>query len=215
MGIPVLLLGKSGSGKSASLRNFQPGEVGIINVLGKPLPFKGSLPAVVTDDYDKVYQVLYKSKANSVVIDDAGYLMTNQFMRGHSSSGAGNAIFAFYNDLGDKFWNLVRFVVEQLPAEKIVYFIMHEDKNDFGDVKPKTIGKMLDEKVCVEGMFTIVIRSMLMNGRYIFRTESDGLDVCKTPIGMFSTVEIDNDLKAVDNTIREYYELTKEETKND
>lgn len=207
MGIPVLLLGKSGSGKSASLRNFQPGEVGIINVLGKPLPFKGKLPSVVTDSYDMVYTVISKSKTDSIVIDDAGYLMTNQFMRGHASTGAGNAIFSFYNDLGDRFWSLVRFVVEQTPENKIVYFIMHEDKNDFGDIKPKTIGKMLDEKVCVEGMFTIVIRSVLSNGKHVFKTQTDGFDVCKTPIGMFEQSEIDNDLKLVDTTIREYYEL--------
>ena len=207
MGIPVLLLGKSGSGKSASLRNFQPGEVGIINVLGKPLPFKGKLPSVITDSYDMVYAVISKSKTDSIVIDDAGYLMTNQFMRGHASTGAGNAIFSFYNDLGDRFWSLVRFVVEQTPENKIVYFIMHEDKNDFGDIKPKTIGKMLDEKVCVEGMFTIVIRSVLSNGKHVFKTQTDGFDVCKTPIGMFEQSEIDNDLKLVDTTIREYYEL--------
>lgn len=207
MGIPVLLLGKSGSGKSASLRNFQPGEVGIINVLGKPLPFKGKLPSVVTDSYDMVYAVISKSKTDSIVIDDAGYLMTNQFMRGHASTGAGNTIFSFYNDLGDRFWSLVRFVVEQTPENKIVYFIMHEDKNDFGDIKPKTIGKMLDEKVCVEGMFTIVIRSVLSNGKHVFKTQTDGFDVCKTPIGMFEQSEIDNDLKLVDTTIREYYEL--------
>lgn len=207
MGIPVLLLGKSGSGKSASLRNFQSGEVGIINVLGKPLPFKGKLPSVVTDSYDMVYAVISKSKTDSIVIDDAGYLMTNQFMRGHASTGAGNAIFSFYNDLGDRFWSLVRFVVEQTPENKIVYFIMHEDKNDFGDIKPKTIGKMLDEKVCVEGMFTIVIRSVLSNGKHVFKTQADGFDVCKTPIGMFEYAEIGNDLKLVDTTIREYYEL--------
>lgn len=207
MGIPVLLLGKSGSGKSASLRNFQPGEVGIINVLGKPLPFKGKLPSAVTDSYDMIYAVISKSKTDSIVIDDAGYLMTNQFMRGHASTGAGNAIFSFYNDLGDRFWSLVRFVVEQTPENKIVYFIMHEDKNDFGDIKPKTIGKMLDEKVCVEGMFTIVIRSVLSNGKHVFKTQTDGFDVCKTPIGMFEQSEIDNDLKLVDTTIREYYEL--------
>ena len=215
MGVPVLLLGKSGSGKSASLRNFQSGEIGIINVLGKPLPFRSSLQAIVTDDYNTIYSVLLKAKANTIVIDDAGYLMTNQFMRGHSATGRGNDIFAFYNDLGDRFWHLVRFVVEKLPPEKIVYFVMHEDKNDFGDIKPKTIGKMLDEKVCVEGMFTIVIRSILSNGKHVFRTQTDGLDVCKTPIGMFNQDEIDNDLKMVDTTIREYYDLNKEDNNNE
>ena len=215
MGIPVLILGRSGSGKSASLRNFQPGEVGIVNVLGKPLPFRNKLQAVQTDDYKKVYTAITKAKTDCIVIDDAGYLMTNQFMRGHSSTGAGNSIFTFYNDLGDQFWHLVRYVVENLPPQRIVYFMMHEDKNDFGDVKPKTIGKMLDEKVCVEGMFTIVLRAMLVNGKHVFRTQTDGIDVCKTPIGMFDVDEIDNDLKMVDNAIREYYYLNEEEPDND
>lgn len=211
MGIPVLIIGKSGSGKSASLRNFQPGEVGIVNVLGKPLPFRNKLQAVQTDDYKKVYTAITKAKTDCIVIDDAGYLMTNQFMRGHSSTGAGNTIFTFYNDLGDQFWQLVRYVAENLPPQRVVYFIMHEEKNDFGDVKPKTIGKMLDEKVCVEGMFTIVLRSMLVNGKHVFRTQTDGMDVCKTPIGMFEADEIDNDLKMVDNAIREYYYLNEED----
>lgn len=216
MGIPVLIIGKSGSGKSASLRNFQPGEVGIVNVLGKPLPFRNKLSSLNTDDYKRVYSVLKNAKTDCLVIDDAGYLMTNQFMRGHSKGGAGNGIFSFYNDLGDQFWNLVRYVVEELPPQRIVYFMMHEDKSDMGDVKPKTIGKMLDEKVCVEGMFTIVLRCMLVNGKHIFRTQTDGLDTCKSPMGMFTDLEIDNDLKMVDTTIREYYELNEnKEDKND
>lgn len=205
MGIPVLLIGKSGSGKSASLRNFS--EAGIINVLGKPLPFKNAPECYITDDYNKIKNALIKADKKSMVIDDAGYLMTNQFMRGHSSTGNGNAIFTFYNDLGDEFWKLIRFVVDQLPREKTVYFIMHEDKNDIGDIKPKSIGKMLDEKVCIEGMFTIVIRSMKDGGKYVFKTQTDGFDVCKTPMGMFETDSIDNDLSVVDKTIREYYEL--------
>lgn len=83
-----------------------------------------------------------------MVIDDAGYLITNHFMRGHSTAGKGNGVFTLYNDLGDQFWKLIQFVISSLPEDKIVYFMMHEDKNDFGDVKPKTIGKLLDEKVC-------------------------------------------------------------------
>lgn len=214
MGIPVLIIGKSGSGKSASLRNFQESEVGVINVIGKPLPFRSKIKPYHTDDYQKIQTALKNAKTDCLVIDDAGYLMTNQFMNGHSTTGAGNAIFSFYNDLGDRFWRLVRFVVEQLPENRIVYFMMHEDKNDFGDIKPKTLGKMLDEKVCVEGMFTIVLRCTIVNGKHIFRTQTDGFDVCKTPIGMFSSDEIDNDLKAVDLAIREYYYFNEESDNN-
>jgi len=196
------------------LRNFKKDEVGVINVLGKPLPFKSELKSYTTDNYQAVRQALANSKAKSIVIDDSGYLMTNEFMRGHGSTGAGNAIFAFYNELANKFWNLIRFVAENLPEDKIVYFVMHEEKNDFGDIKPKTIGKMLDEKVYVEGMFAIAIRAIITEGKYQFKTKSDGLDVCKTPMGMFDEQFIDNDLKLVDGAIREFYNI-KEEVKND
>lgn len=205
MGLPVLIIGKSGSGKSASLRNFEA--AGIINVLGKPLPFKNAPECFVSDEYKRIKPALLKATKQSIVIDDAGYLMTNQFMKGHSSTGNGNGIFTFYNDLGDEFWRLIKFVTDQLPTEKIVYFIMHEDKSESGDVKPKSIGKMLDEKVCIEGMFTIVLRSIKDGGKYLFKTNSDGLDVCKTPMGMFEEETIENDLSEVDKAIREYYNL--------
>ena len=210
MAIPVLIIGKSGSGKSTSLRNCTNNqEWGLINVLNKPLPFKGKIPQVVTDDYNVVMNTLAKSKAKSVVIDDAGYLITNYFMRNHSTKGAGNAIFTMYNTLADNFWNLIEFI-KTLPEDKIVYIIMHEDVNEFGDIKPKSIGKMLDEKICLEGMFTIVLRCIQENGKHLFVTQSDGGAVSKSPMGMFDTEEVENDLREVDKVIREYYGLTEE-----
>ena len=207
MAIPVLVIGKSGGGKSTSLRNCVDNDGwNLINVLGKPLPFKGKIPQVVTDDYEQVKKCLASSKANSIVVDDAGYLITNYFMRNHSSKGAGNAIFSMYNTLADNFWNLVEFI-KKLPEEKIVYIIMHEDTDDFGNVKPKTIGKLLDEKICLEGMFTIVLRCILENGKHLFVTQADGGAVSKSPMGMFEELQIDNDLLYVDNKIREYYGL--------
>jgi len=207
MGIPVLLIGKSGSGKSASLRNFP--EAGVINVLGKPFPFKGKVGSIVTKDYPTVKGALQKSKSNSMVIDDAGYLITDQFMVGHSNAGQGNSVFALYNDIGDQFYQLIEFVIQQLPPEKIVYFFMHEDKNDAGDIKPKTIGKLLDEKVCVEGMFTVALRCIVSGDKHIFLTQSNGYDIQKSPMGMFAEMEIENDLKVVDKEIRDYWELNK------
>lgn len=204
MAIPVLIIGKSGSGKSASLRNFGTKSIAVINVLGKPFPFRGKLDAYKTDDYNKVVNAINKTDRDIIVIDDAGYLITNQFMRGHASTGAGNAIFSFYNQIADNFWNLVEHI-KSIPEDKRVYVIMHEDKSDTGDVKPKTIGKMLDEKVCVEGMFTICLRCMQYDGKHVFVTQSDGLDVAKTPIGMFEDVQIDNDLALVDQAICDYY----------
>lgn len=205
MAIPVLIIGKSGSGKSTSLRNCTNNpEWNMVNVLNKPLPFKGKVPSVATDDYQQVMKCLAGSKAKSIVVDDAGYLITNYFMKNHSTKGAGNQIFTMYNTLADNFWNLIEFI-KKLPEEKIVYIIMHEDVNDFGDVKPKTIGKMLDEKICLEGMFTIVLRCVQENGKHVFITQADGGAVSKSPMGMFETLEIDNDLALVDKAIRDYY----------
>lgn len=206
MGLPILIIGKSGMGKTASLRNFNKDEIGVVNVLGKPLPFVNDFKSITTDDYAKIKQTLLNSTINTLVIDDANYLMTNQFMRGHGA-GKGNAVFELYNQIGDNFWDLIRFVQLQLPEDKIVYLFMHEDKNDMGDIKPKTIGRMLDEKVCIEGMFTIVLRAIKEEGQHYFTTQSDGFDVSKTPMGMFDTPKIENDLKNVTEVIRKYYKL--------
>ena len=207
MGLPVLIIGKSGSGKSTALRNcVNDSNWNLVNVLGKPLPFKGKVPQVITDDYEQVKRCLTSSMAKSLVVDDAGYLITNYFMRNHSSKGQGNAIFTMYNTLADNFWNLVEFI-KKLPEDKIVYIIMHEDTDDYGNVKPKTIGKLLDEKICLEGMFTIVLRCILENGKHLFVTQADGGAVSKSPMGMFEDLEISNDLAYVDKTIREYYGL--------
>ena len=207
MAIPVLIIGRSGGGKSTAMRNcIDNDNWNLINVLGKPLPFKGKIPQVITDDYGQVMNCLKNSKAPSIVIDDAGYLITNYFMRNHSSKGQGNAIFSMYNTLADSFWNLIEYI-KKLPSDKIVYVIMHEDTDDYGNTKPKTIGKLLDEKICLEGMFTIVLRCILENGKHLFVTQADGGAVSKTPMGMFEELQIDNDLLYVDNKIREYYGL--------
>lgn len=207
MATPVLIIGKSGSGKSTSLRNCTGNpDWNLIRVLNKPLPFKGKIDGWKTDDYQTVMKCLGQSKAKNIVLDDAGYLITNHFMRGHSSAGAGNGVFTLYNNIGDYFWQLIQFIIK-LPEDKIVYVIMHEEKNDFGDIKPKTIGKLLDEKVCIEGMFTIVLRCIEESGKHWFVTQSNDGAVSKSPIGMFETLTIDNDLLIVEKAIREYYEI--------
>lgn len=207
MATPVLIIGKSGSGKSTSLRNCVGNEDwNLIRVLNKPLPFKGKINGWSTDDYQTVMKCLAQSKAKNIVLDDAGYLITNMFMNKHSSTGAGNGVFTLYNQIGDHFWNLIQYIVK-LPEEKIVYVIMHEDTNDFGQIKPKTIGKLLDEKVCIEGMFTIVLRCIEESGKHQFVTQSADGAVSKSPIGMFETLTIDNDLLLVEKAIREYYEI--------
>jgi hypothetical protein len=207
MGMPILIFGKSGSGKSASLRNFKAEDVGIINVLGKPLPFKSDIETFKTDSYGKIKAVLKKTQKKAVVIDDAGYLITNMFMKGHSTK-KGNAVFEFYSQLATNFWDLIEFIKSETSEDKIIYLVMHEDENEnTNEVKPKTIGKMLNEKVCIEGEFTIVLRSQRTEKGYVFKTQSNGFDVAKTPIGLFEEEEIDNDLKMVDEKVREYYGL--------
>lgn len=179
----------------------------MINVSKKPLPFKGKFDSTLeTDDYQRIMTAVHKTEKKSIVIDDAGYLITNHFMRGHAEQGKGNAIFNFFNDLSDRFWNLIE-TIKLIDKHKVVYVIMHEDSDDFGNIKPKTIGKLLNEKVCIEGMFTICLRACRSDGQYKFRTQSDGLCISKSPFGMFDTELIDNDLKEVDRIIREYYEI--------
>lgn len=207
MATPVLIIGKSGSGKSTSMRNCIGNEDwNLVRVLNKPLPFKGKINGWSTDDYQTVMKCLAQSKAKNIVLDDAGYLITNMFMSKHSSAGAGNGVFTLYNQIGDHFWNLIQYIVK-LPEDKIVYVIMHEDTNDFGQIKPKTIGKLLDEKVCIEGMFTIVLRCIEESGKHLFVTQSADGAVSKSPIGMFEDLTIDNDLLLVEKAIREYYEI--------
>lgn len=202
MGIPVLILGESGSGKSASLRNFQEGEVGIINVSSKPLPFKTNIKPFNSDNYMMIEQVLKKAKPKTLVIDDAQYLMANEFMRNAKVSG-----YQKFTDIALNFWTLVQMVISELPADVIVHFMGHIERDSAGFEKFKTVGKMLDEKITIEGMFTIVLKTFVRDGKYLFTTQTNGMDTVKSPIGMFAEPTIENDLKLVDKTIRQYYEI--------
>lgn len=205
MAIPCLILGESGTGKSASMRNFSKGELAIINVAGKPLPFKNDLPMVVTDRYPEIINALMKMKAKSAVIDDAQYLLANEFMRRSGEMG-----FQKFTDIAKNYWSLIaETVCKQMPEDRIVYFMSHIERDQNGYEKVKTIGKLLDEKITVEGLFTIVLKTHVEDGKYTFRTQNSGFDTVKSPIGMFESSEIDNDLKAVDIAIREYYNLNK------
>lgn len=208
MAIPVLIIGRSGSGKSTSMRNCAgKDDWNVIKAVNKPLPFKGHIAGLCTSDYQTIMRALVQSKAANIVIDDAGYLITNQFMRGHSSAGGGNGVFELYNKIGDYFWSLISFIIEKVPSDRIVYMIMHEEQTEQGAVKAKTIGKLLDDKVCVEGLFTIVLRCMEDNGRHFFVTQSADGAISKSPMGMFESLTIDNDLLLVERAIREYYEI--------
>lgn len=203
--VPVLLIGQSGSGKSTSLRNFTKDEVAVVNVLGKPLPFKSDIHAPKCDNYDTILKAIANTDKKTIVIDDANYLITNEFMNKSSVKG-----FDKYNEMGNNFFNLIN-GIKNIQGGKTVYLIMHEDTDENGVVKPKTIGKLLDDKVNIQGMFTVCIRAMFDNGNYIFRLKTNGQDCVKTPFGMFETDTMENDLKEFDKIVREYYELDKKE----
>ena len=202
MGIPVMILGQSGSGKSTSMRNFKKGELGIINVASKPLPFRAEIKPFNSDNYIQIEEVLKKATAKSIAIDDCQYLMANEFMRNAKMQG-----YQKFTDIALNFWTLVQMVIKELPEDVIVYFMGHTETDTNGNVKLKTIGKMLDEKITIEGMFTIVLRTQVADGKYTFRTQTDGMDTVKSPIGLFTDTEIDNDLKFVDDKIRDYYNI--------
>lgn len=199
MAVLVMIYGQSGTGKSTSLRNFKHEEVAVINVSGKPLPFRGDLKPYNTDNYTKIVNAICNTDRKSIVIDDATYLMVNEFMRTAKQTG-----YQKYTDMACNFNGLIE-VCAGLPDDKIVYFMGHSDQADDGREHFKTIGKMLDNYVTVEGRFTIVLKTVVQDGKYMFSTQNNGQDTVKSPMGMFEHGLIENDLKAVDETIREYW----------
>ena len=208
MGECVIIYGKSGTGKSRSLKNFGEEEILLVNTVNKRLPFPKKFKyEYKTADVFKVKQALVKMGEHHIktaVIDDFGYQQTVRFMSEHTKK-QGSSQFDLYNNIADDTYGLIMFVKNQLPDDVIVYLMMHEDTNDYGDTKLKTIGKLLDQKVCVEGLVTICMRAMKEGtNKYFFRTQSDGNDISKSPEGMFED-QIDNDLKTIDTRIRVYW----------
>lgn len=206
MGIPVLVLGESGSGKSASLRNFEATEVSIFNVAGKPLPFRKKLPMASTSNYGEIMGMIQKSGKKAFVIDDSQFLMCFE-----SFAKAKDVGYAKFTDIALNFYNLVQFVIRGTAPDVIVYFLHHtETDGNTGKVKAKTMGKMLDNQLTLEGLFTIVLQCVTDGQKHVFITQSDGYSTAKSPMEMFP-LEMENDLKLVDQTIREYYEMNEKE----
>lgn len=202
MGVPVLILGESGSGKSASLRNFAPEEVSIFNVAGKPLPFRKKLPMKSTSDYGEIQSLIHASQKKAFVIDDSQYLLCFEAFAKAKEAGYGK-----YTDMALHFYNLVQYVIRQTPPDVIVYFLHHtETDSNNGKTKAKTMGKMLDNQLTVEGLFSIVLMCYADGKKHVFVTQSDGMTTCKSPMDMFP-LEIDNDLQLVDKSIRDYYDM--------
>ena len=198
MGVCVLVLGTSGSGKSTSLRNFEPGEVGVLNVLGKPLPFRKRLDTTDHPDYRMCKACVTSGKRRAWVVDDAGYLMTNE-----NFARAREAGYTKFVDIAQNFQQLVN-AATIAPPDTITYLFMHADTDAMGHEVPRVAGKMIQEKYCIEGACPIVIDCRVQDGRHVFVTKNDGTNLAKAPMDMLPD-EMGNDLKQVDSLIREYW----------
>ena len=209
-----MVMGESGSGKTFSIKPFPPEEVGVLLCEKPRLPFKKAFKTYkvknLVNDKDQVirqaqvvYSVLSKPTKKVYVIDDSQYLMVNEFFDRMTEMG-----YQKFTEIGSHFRDIVHLVNDSLPDDVIVYFLHHSDEDSAtGKIKAKTIGRLLDDKLTLEGAFDIVLRSMVLDGQHVFRTQSNGLDTAKSPEEMFSALDIPNDLCAVDAAIRSYYDL--------
>ena len=206
MATAVLIMGESGSGKSASLRNFTPNEISVFNVTNKPLPFKQGktkIPKIDNATYADIANALAKPNKRAYVIDDAGYLLSFEMFKRANETG-----YSKFTDMAKNFFYMLDFINTKLPNDIIVYITMHtEDDSEMHKIKAKTIGKMLDQNLKIEGLFSIVLRATQTEEGYKFVTKDDMISTAKSPIGMFESDTIDNDLKEVDRIIREYYDM--------
>lgn len=209
MSIPIMVLGQSGTGKSTSLRNMNPATTLLIQVVSKPLPFrsknwkgvKDGGNIIVASNSTDICQYMRRTTRPIIVIDDLQYLLATEFMdRAHEKG------YDKFTEMARHYYDVLTTAMN-LPAEKRVYLLSHTDTSDSGQTKAKTIGKLLDEKITVEGLVTIVLRTHVINGQYVFSTRNNGSDTVKTPIGLFEDEHIPNDLAAVDEAITTYYEL--------
>lgn len=211
MAVITLIMGDSGTGKTASLRHFTGKEATIFNIAKKPLPFKNigneKIPIVEVQGYDELKIKLSKAKNKSLIIDDAQYLMAFEFFGSIEEKG-----YDKFTRMGKNFYSLVKYSSE-LERDKIIYFFMHKETSEDGQEKAKTLGRLLDEKLTLEGLFTIVLKTVVQEDTsgalsFYFSTQTSGYDRVKTPMGMFESPLIPNDLKEVDKVIRQYYELS-------
>lgn len=211
MSIATMILGQSGTGKTTSLRNMDPAQTLLIQVISKPLPFKSKNWKLVDKDggnmiiaskSDLICQAMRKTTRPIIVIDDFQYLLATEFMdRAHEVG------YTKFTEMARHYYDVL-ITASTLAPEKRVYLLSHTDTSESGQIKAKTIGKLLDEKITVEGLVTIVLRTHVINGQYVFSTRNNGSDTVKTPLGLFENEHVDNDLAEVDKAISAYYELS-------
>lgn len=216
MGNVIVITGASGTGKTRSLLNFGENEIFLVNVQGKRPPFRKSFKYVYVPSAEKDGKAvdiaqsicnglsgMGKAGIKTAVIDDAGYLMTQEFMAKHSKR-EGSKQFDLYNEIADSIWKILNHISRNLPEDVNVYLMFHEMQTDYGNIKIRTIGRLLDEKVCIEGTATVCIRCLTDGKRHWFATQNSGNDISKSPEGMLP-LEMPNDLKMVDCCVRSYW----------
>jgi len=207
----IAVFGYSGSGKSRAIKGLKVEETRVLQSISKAMPFRGgsvycaeNKNLKVTDEYNTIYQFLNvwakDDSVKNIVIDDSQYLIINEFMKSSTDDLKGNQAFQRYNMMAQNFWNLLTFI-DGLRDDLTVFFLHHLEENELGKTKPKTIGKMLDDKVCIEGMFTYVLITGKEDNKYCFYTNDFGL--AKTPEEMFEKT-IENDLQLVLDGIKNY-----------
>lgn len=194
----VLILSQSGTGKSSSLRNLKHGEANVVLCSGKELPFKTDLSTMVPHNYNEVIGAINTATAPIIVIDDANYLMSFEEMSRVSESGYGK-----FTQMANNMFRVFKAVIDK-QSDQTFYIMAHAENREDGLLRFKTSGKMLSDKIVLEGLTNIVLTTEIIDGRFVFRTQTDGTGV-KAPLGMFATPTMDNDLKLVDKAVREFY----------
>ena len=205
MALSVLIMGESGTGKSTSLRNCDPSTTAVVNPVGKPLPFRGKFTTLnsVTESKEIIKFMKEQVAAGKklIVVDDFQYVLAVPYMNRIKETG-----WEKYNDFGANYFELID-VCKDLPGDVVVAYLTHCETLENGLTTVKLIGKLLREKITVEGLFTVVLKTGVNEGKYYFFTQNSGKDTVKSPIGMFPTYAIDNDLHYVDEKIRSYYDF--------
>jgi hypothetical protein len=217
----VLIIGESGSGKSTSIKNLPPEETFIYNVANKPLPFRGwkkkyqyeggsmnmskqNTPLGLAQSITQL--LIAKPDIKNIIIDDFQYLMAFEYMNQADVKGYDKFV-----KLAKQIYDIIKFTVTELPDDIFVVFLSHAEESVDMDgrrkIKAKTIGKMIDNALTLEGLFSIVLFSKVKRTKqgveHIFETRNNGENTCKSPEGMFEP-EIPNDLAFVKESIIKY-----------
>jgi len=214
----VLVIGHSGTGKSSSLRTLDPAETFIINVLDKKLPFKGANAKYtpLSDDRKtgnyfasdssatilKVIKYVNQQRPDirNLIIDDFSYTITNEYMAKILVKG-----YEKYSELGKAAWQIMNDLAH-CRSDLTSFVMSHSDQGGDGMIKCKTVGKLIDNTVCLEGMASIVLHALVVDGEHKFLTQNDGIHLAKSPMDMFRDKLIPNDLELVKRVMNEYFE---------